>query len=52
MFDGTGGRSDYYKSIQYTYAVKGKRLEKVTLVASTVKVSSFNSTIEFAYKCD
>ncbi|WP_207514747.1 hypothetical protein [Longitalea luteola] len=52
MFDGTGGIRDYYRSIQYTYAVRGKRLDKVTMAASTVKGISINDTISFKYKCD
>ena len=52
VFDGTNGIRDYYKSIQYTYAVKGKRLEKVTLIGSTLKGASINSIIGFTYKCN
>jgi hypothetical protein len=51
-FDGTGGINDYYKSMQYTYTVKGKRLAKANMVGSTVKGSNVKQTFEFAYKCD
>jgi hypothetical protein len=43
---------DEYKSIQYTYAVKGKRLEKVTMTATTLKNVSINTTFGFGYNCN
>ena len=52
LYDLTHVASDLYKSIQYTYAVKGKRLEKVTMTASTVKGNTVNTSIGFAYKCN
>lgn len=43
---------DEYKSIQYTYAVRGKRLEKVTMTASTLKNVTINTTFGFTYNCN
>ena len=52
VFDNTGGIRDYWKSIQYTYIVKGKRLAKVKVVGSSVKGINVNNEIGFTYKCD
>jgi len=48
-----GGAADYYTSIQYTYFVKGKRLEKVALTGNSLKgLTNVKDTITFRYKCN
>jgi hypothetical protein len=44
--------ADQYKTIQYSYAVKGKRLAKVTMTGTTVKGAIVNTSIGFSYKCN
>ena len=52
LYDQTGGNLNLYKTIQYVYSVKGPKLEKATMTATTTKGITINSTIGFGYKCD
>lgn len=52
MFKDTTIYYDFYKSIEYKYAVKDQKLEKVTMTATTTNGYNINTTFGFGYKCD
>lgn len=52
MYDPSTIGLNMYKTIQYTYLMKGPRTEKVLVAATTTKGYSISSTISFLYKCD
>lgn len=49
---GNNPDANAYKTMQYIYTMKGSKLEKVLLAATTTKGNSISSTIRFGYKCD
>lgn len=45
------GWSDTYKTIQYSYTAKGKRLAEVKMTATTAQGKNITSSISFDYSC-
>ena len=52
IYEGNNPNRNSFKSIQYSYSLKGPKLERVNMIATTTKGATINNGFGFKYVCN